>query len=82
MKDIKLGHRFSHYYYGQYYAAQAMRLRGGEDWNAWYATIRDMLVARQNPLGILVRQHRQRLRHGDGPDHPPDAQERIAPVPG
>ena len=28
-----------------------MRLRGGEDWNAWYAAIRDMLVARQNPLG-------------------------------
>ena len=29
-----------------------MRLRGGEDWNAWYAAIRDMLVARQNPSGF------------------------------
>jgi hypothetical protein len=32
-------------------AAQAMRLRGGDDWNEWYGTIRDELVRRQNPLG-------------------------------
>jgi RNA polymerase sigma factor (sigma-70 family) len=43
--------RISHYFYGQYYAAQAMRQRGGNSWNAWYTAIRDELMARQNPLG-------------------------------
>ena len=36
MPEIKLGSRYSHYFYGHYYAAQAMWIRGGEDWNAWY----------------------------------------------
>ena len=31
-REIKLGNRYSHYYYGHYYAAQAMWLRGGDDW--------------------------------------------------
>ncbi len=29
IREIKLGNRYSHYYYGHYYAAQAMWLRGG-----------------------------------------------------
>lgn len=47
MKDIKLGSRYSHYFYGHYYAAQAMWIRGGDDWGMWYPAIRDELVRRQ-----------------------------------
>ena len=36
-----------HYYYGHYYAAQAMFLAGEEHWALWYPAIRDELVARQ-----------------------------------
>jgi hypothetical protein len=32
------------YYYGNYYAAQAMHTRGGAAWNAWYARVRDDLL--------------------------------------
>ena len=48
MPEIKLGSRYSHYFYGHYYAAQAMWIRGGDDWNAWYPAIRDELVRRQS----------------------------------
>ena len=48
MPEIKFGQRFSHYFYGHYYAAQAMWIRGGADWNIWYPAIRDELVRRQN----------------------------------
>jgi beta-lactamase regulating signal transducer with metallopeptidase domain len=44
---IKLGNRYSHYYYGHYYAAQAMWLRGGGDWAEWYPAIRDELLKRK-----------------------------------
>jgi hypothetical protein len=49
MPEIKLGSRYSHYFYGHYYAVQAMWIRGGEDWNAWFPAIRDELVRRQSP---------------------------------
>ena len=49
--DLHYGHRQSHYFYGQYYAAQAMWIRGGEDWAAWYPAVRDELVRRQNDHG-------------------------------
>ncbi len=52
MPEIKFGQRYSHYFYGHYYAAQAMWIRGGDDWNAWYPAIRDELVRRQMPLGF------------------------------
>jgi len=45
---IKLGNRYSHYYYGHYYAAQAMWLRGGNDWAEWYPAIRNELLKRQS----------------------------------
>jgi hypothetical protein len=48
MPEIKLGSRYSHYFYGHYYAAQAMWIRGGDDWNTWYPAIRDELVKRQS----------------------------------
>ena len=34
----------SYYYYGQYYAAQAMWQAGGNDWKQWYPAIRDELT--------------------------------------
>jgi hypothetical protein len=37
-----------HYFYGHYYAVQAMFLAGGDYWATWYPAIRDQLVARQN----------------------------------
>lgn len=40
-----------HYFYGQYYAAQAMFLAGGEYWAGWYPAIRDELVHRQKAAG-------------------------------
>jgi hypothetical protein len=38
----------SHYFYGQYYAVQAMFLAGGDYWANWYPAIRDELIARQD----------------------------------
>ncbi len=52
MPEIKFGQRYSHYFYGHYYAAQAMWIRGGEDWNTWYPAIRDELVRRQQTQGF------------------------------
>jgi prenyltransferase beta subunit len=43
--------RLPHYYYGHYYAIQAMWIRGGEDWNQWYPAIRDDLLGLQAPDG-------------------------------
>ena len=40
-----------HYYYGNYYAVQAMFLAGGDYWAEWYPAIRDQLIARQGPTG-------------------------------
>lgn len=37
----------SHYYYGHYYAVQAMWHAGGDYWLSWYPSVRDELVARQ-----------------------------------
>ncbi|HEX3654235.1 MAG TPA: prenyltransferase/squalene oxidase repeat-containing protein [Pirellulales bacterium] len=43
--------RESHYFYGHYYAVQAMWHAGGEYWNRWYPSIRDELIARQRDDG-------------------------------
>jgi hypothetical protein len=40
-----------HYYYGNYYAVQAMFLAGGDYWAKWYPAIRDQLIAKQEPAG-------------------------------
>jgi hypothetical protein len=37
-----------HYFYGHYYAAQAMWIAGGEHWTEWFPAIRDELVSRSN----------------------------------
>lgn len=43
--------RESHYFYGHYYAVQAMWQAGGDYWQRWYPAIRDALVARQREDG-------------------------------
>lgn len=43
--------RESHYFYGQYYAVQAMWHAGGEHWQNWYPAIRDELLVRQRDDG-------------------------------
>lgn len=42
---------FNHYFYGQYYAAQAFWIRGGDEWNQWFPAIRDELLRKQMPQG-------------------------------
>jgi hypothetical protein len=37
-----------HYFYGHYYAAQAMYTAGGEYWKEWFPAIREELLQRQN----------------------------------
>lgn len=36
-----------HYFYGQYYAVQAMWQAGGDYWKKWYVAIRDKLISDQ-----------------------------------
>jgi len=42
------GQAISHYYYGQYYAVQAMFLAGGDYWATWFPAIREELIAKQD----------------------------------
>ena len=41
----------AHYYYGHYYAVQAMYLAGGDRWQKWWPAVRDELIARQSSSG-------------------------------
>jgi len=41
----------AHYYYGHYYAVQAMWHAGGDYWKTWYPAIRDELISLQRPNG-------------------------------
>jgi hypothetical protein len=43
--------RESHYFYGHYYAVQAVWHAGGEYWEKWYPAIRDELLQRQHDDG-------------------------------
>jgi hypothetical protein len=47
----KAGGDEAYYYYGQYYAAQAFWLSGGDAWRRWYPAARDELISRQRPDG-------------------------------
>lgn len=42
---------FKHFYYGHYYAMQAMVQAGDERYAKWYPKIRDALIERQQPNG-------------------------------
>jgi len=46
--------REPHYFYGHYYAVQAMWHAGGDYWREWYPAIRDQLLARQRDDGSWV----------------------------
>ena len=43
--------RENYYFYGHYYAVQAMWQGGGDAWERWYPAIRDELLARQQRDG-------------------------------
>lgn len=45
-----------HYYYGHYYAVQAMWTAGGAYWAEWYPAVRNELLSRQRPDGSWVDQ--------------------------
>lgn len=45
-----------HYFYGHYYAAQAMWTTGGEDWANWFPAIRNELLGTQQQNGSWVDQ--------------------------
>ncbi|HEY7313341.1 MAG TPA: prenyltransferase/squalene oxidase repeat-containing protein [Gemmataceae bacterium] len=45
-----------HYFYGHYYAVQAMWTAGGRYWSEWYPAIRDELVGRQGLDGSWMDQ--------------------------
>ena len=47
----------AHFYYGHYYAAQAMYLAGGEYWQKWWPAARDELIARQSSGGGWLDNH-------------------------
>jgi hypothetical protein len=38
----------SHFFYGHYYAAQAMYLAGGRSWAVWWPAVREDLLSRQS----------------------------------
>ncbi len=44
----------NHYFYGQYYAVQAMWHAGGRYWEQWYPAVRDELVRRQTTDGAWL----------------------------
>lgn len=46
----------SYFYYGQYYAVQAMWHSGGKNWDNWYKGIREVLLARQDSDGAFQDQ--------------------------
>jgi len=43
--------RRAHYFYGHYYAVQAMYLAGSEHWGAWWPAIRDEMLDAQEGTG-------------------------------
>lgn len=51
------GARRTHYFYGQYYAVQAMYLAGGSHWQRWWQAIRSELLSAQGSDGHWIDQH-------------------------
>jgi len=41
----------THYFYGHYYAVQAMYLAGGDYWARWWPAVREELLGKQQPDG-------------------------------
>ncbi len=80
-QGLRFGRRNNHYFYGQYYAAQAMWIQGGEAWAEWYPTVRDELLRRQSAAGYWTGHGLQRIRDRHGADHPSDPQRFPADLP-
>lgn len=49
--------RQSHWYYGQYYAVQAMYQAGGDRWTTWWPAARRTLLSRQSTNGAWIDPH-------------------------
>ena len=49
--------RFGHYFYGHYYAVQAMFLAGGDYWTGWFSWVRQQLLERQSSQGQWSSSH-------------------------
>ena len=47
----------AHFYYGHYYAIQAMYMAGGEKWEKWWPAARDEIVDRQSSNGGWLDNH-------------------------
>jgi hypothetical protein len=47
----------AHYYYGHYYAVQAMYLAGGESWEQWWPAVRREIMHRQASNGGWLDHH-------------------------
>jgi len=47
----------SYYYYGQYYAVQAMWQLGGATWQRWFPVVRDELISLQQPEGSWLSRY-------------------------
>ena len=54
MPGSEAARRETYYFYGQYYAVQAMWIAGGRRWDRWYEAVRDELIARQRDDGAWV----------------------------
>ncbi len=49
---MRFGRRNNHYFYGQYYAAQAMWIQGGASWAEWFPATREEILHRQSVQGF------------------------------
>lgn len=47
----------AHYFYGQYYSAQAMYLAGGERWAKWWPAVRKEIIEQQSDEGYWDDPH-------------------------
>ncbi len=56
-KSNKSGQRFGHFFYGHYYAVQAMYLAGGRYWQDWFPWIRKQLLTQQGAKGQWTSGH-------------------------
>ena len=57
MQRSQISNRSGHYFYGQYYAAQAMFLAGGRYWQQWFPHVRQELMRTQRPEGKWESNH-------------------------
>jgi len=71
--------RESYYFYGHYYAVQAMWQAGGQRWSRWYPAVRDDLIARQRDDGSwLAPAEGNECATADGADCVADSEQLLA----